>query len=410
MDSLLSWAINVTACIFAVTTALIWRFAKRTPSRKVPRRVMVVLGSGGHTSEMIGFLAQLPTAEWLSVRPVYIVSATDKDSAGFAERFEEPNRRAARIIVIPRAREVGQSYISSIGTTLKALRFSLNVVREEKPDVILCNGPGVCVPIVAAAYLLGVLNPLSNRKPTVAYFESFTCVDHLSLSGKILQYVVNIFTVSWPQLYQQMRKRRSVKSSLRYCGPFPLSNAEARSKPGDSESAGGLLKDFQQGKAPLAVVTVGSTCFNELIQQCDSTEFFNAIQKLGINEVLIQTGRTDYVFKTRTTEGMKITVCEYKPNLAAEIKKAQLLISHAGAGTILEAMRAHTQTIVVPNERLMSNHQLQLARALDEKGLLFFVRVTDLLSRLPTLAWSGLKQFPPLNTAAIQDSIRAVLA
>ena len=46
---------------------------------------------------------------------------------------------------IPRAREVGQGWVSSAWTTLVAFGHAVKMVAEAKPDVLLLNGPG-CVP------------------------------------------------------------------------------------------------------------------------------------------------------------------------------------------------------------------------------------------------------------------------
>ena len=46
------------------------------------------------------------------------------------------------IRTIPRSREVGQSYLSSIQSTLRALLHSLSLVLFEQPSLLLVNGPG----------------------------------------------------------------------------------------------------------------------------------------------------------------------------------------------------------------------------------------------------------------------------
>lgn len=62
---------------------------------------------------------------------------------------------------------------------------------------VLCNGPGTCVPICAAAVLLGVLGV---KRVTVVYVESLCRVEHLSLTGRILRPFADYFLVQWPAL------------------------------------------------------------------------------------------------------------------------------------------------------------------------------------------------------------------
>ena len=113
------------------------------PLRRPPRRVCVILGSGGHTSEMFQMLSCVDQQCWRNNRPFYVVADTDKDSEAVAHAFEEKYNRFGRCCRIPRAREVGQSYFTSIGTTCRSICHAMMLVYSERPDVIFCNGPGV---------------------------------------------------------------------------------------------------------------------------------------------------------------------------------------------------------------------------------------------------------------------------
>lgn len=57
---------------------------------------------------------------------------------------------------------------------------------------------------------------------------------------------------------------------------------------------------------------------------------------------------------------------EYLSNLAAEIERASLVVSHAGAGSIFESLLFKVPLVVVPNPILMGNHQVELADLMDE--------------------------------------------
>merc|ERR1712039_883598 len=47
-----------------------------------------------------------------------------------------------------------------------------------------------------------------------------------------------------------------------------------------------------------------------------------------------------------------------------EIEKADLIVGHAGAGTILEALSNGKRLVVVPNRSLMDDNQLELCDAI----------------------------------------------
>ncbi|KAJ0082689.1 hypothetical protein Patl1_10136 [Pistacia atlantica] len=53
---------------------------------------------------------------------------------------------SAQFMQIYRSREVGQSYISSVWTTLLAIAHALWLMIRIRPQVVLCNGPGTCIP------------------------------------------------------------------------------------------------------------------------------------------------------------------------------------------------------------------------------------------------------------------------
>lgn len=99
--------------------------------------------------------------------------------------------------VVPRTREVGQSWVTSAFTTLRALISSLLVLCRHQPTLILSNGPGTCVPLCVGAVMLRVLGVCPSR---VVFVESLCRVHSLSLSGHLLYPLSDHFLVQWPQL------------------------------------------------------------------------------------------------------------------------------------------------------------------------------------------------------------------
>uniref|UniRef100_A0A7S1KWZ3 UDP-N-acetylglucosamine transferase subunit ALG14 n=1 Tax=Neobodo designis TaxID=312471 RepID=A0A7S1KWZ3_NEODS len=396
---------NLQLFVAGVVCLLLWRFVNALPTpkrtRTKRRRVMVVLGSGGHTSEMFGAIEQLPKEDWAQKTVMYVVSATDKDSRGVAEGFEMAwLGREARVFEIPRAREVGQSYFTSIFTTLHAFGAALTLVFDMHPDTILTNGPGVCIPIVAANILVSTLF-INRPRATMTYFESFTCVDHLSLSGKIMLRLADAFTVQWPELAEKFKRK-----NVHYAGRFGDKPADtAKLIPAADKGMLGVGKERRT-----CVVTVGSTCFDELIRAVDTTEFYTAVTALGINHLFVQKGRSTVELSDKFPSMlMSREVVEYRPGLPALIRKASLVISHAGAGTILEALNAGVPTVVVPNERLMSNHQLQLAQALFARRHLLYTTPSGLAGALQSGGWADLRAFPKPTGTVMRRIVNPLL-
>uniref|UniRef100_A0A9J8BVS1 UDP-N-acetylglucosamine transferase subunit ALG14 n=1 Tax=Cyprinus carpio carpio TaxID=630221 RepID=A0A9J8BVS1_CYPCA len=70
---------------------------------------------------------------------------------------------------IPRSQEVRQSWSSSVLSSLSALMSSVPLVFRLQLDIVLCNGPGTCVPLCAAGLLLGMLG---LKRVLIVYVES----------------------------------------------------------------------------------------------------------------------------------------------------------------------------------------------------------------------------------------------
>ncbi|RNF05266.1 glycosyltransferase family 28 protein [Trypanosoma rangeli] len=357
---------------------------------------------------MMRAIRALPLDVWRANRPFYVVSATDDHSAALAAEFEKGHfRRCCRLHTIPRAREVGQSYFLSIFTTLHALGSSLRLIVAEKPDVLLLNGPGVCVPVVAAALLMATLFPSwYYPRPGIAYMESFTCVRHMSLSGRLLRPFCDVCTVHWRSLYDAcLGKRRRNNGSLFYVG-LPQDAADAPQPLRAPRQASPHPPSGEQ----VALVTVGSTQFDSLIRALDDEAVCKAMAMRGITRLLIQKGASTYNMRIRAANFVTVDVVAYLPKLQEVIKDAALVISHAGAGTILEALEFKRPLVVVPNRALMSDHQLELAEALNAARYLFCVQVGDICRELQTLDFSALRVFPGTNAAALRDALLPLLA
>ncbi|KAL9179688.1 hypothetical protein ACHAXT_008978 [Thalassiosira profunda] len=194
-------------------------------------KTMAILGSGGHTTEMLRLLEQLDPQRYSPV--VYVVAESDATSIPRLQRYigEDAKRKelwAGRILVeadeakqslqpfatvhrLSRAREVGQSYLTSVVTTLRSFLQTLVLVWRVRPQLILANGPGTCVPVIVAAFLFrilfgafgGVFPSLQSFDCKVVFVESLCRVRTLSLSGRLVYHVADAFVVHWPGLKER---------------------------------------------------------------------------------------------------------------------------------------------------------------------------------------------------------------
>ena len=175
------------------------------PKRARPARTLVVLGSGGHTAEMASLLRSLSPAA-ARYRPLtFVTAATDALSEARVRREVLALPAAAAggwaegsaFVRIPRSREVGQSWLTTVFATLRACLSAVAIVLRCGPDVLLCNGPGTCIPLVVAV-LLRELAGLGRCQ--LVFVESMCRVETLSLSGKIMYRAADKFVVHWEAL------------------------------------------------------------------------------------------------------------------------------------------------------------------------------------------------------------------
>ncbi|XP_063825010.1 UDP-N-acetylglucosamine transferase subunit ALG14 homolog [Ostrinia nubilalis] len=172
---------------------LIFTTESRLESESALRTVLCI-GSGGHTTELLRIVKNLDHEKY---QPrMYILAENDVSSEVKIHKSEHGTTQYA-LTRIPRSRNVNQSYLSSVGTTLYSTLQSIPIVYNFKPDIIFCNGPGTCVPICIVAFMLRCLFLINCR---IVFIESICRVRTLSLTGKILQYFADIIVVQWPQL------------------------------------------------------------------------------------------------------------------------------------------------------------------------------------------------------------------
>lgn len=123
----------------------------------------------------------------------------------------------------------------------------------------------------------------------------------------------------------------------------------------------------------MIVVTVGTNeaPFDRLIQ---------AIDELGSDEdILVQYGAS----QVRPVAARCVDFLSFH-EMAEHFRKARVVVSHAGVGSILLALSCGRRPVVVPRlhqfGEAVDDHQVPLARRLAEQGL---VRLVDDLAELP---------------------------
>lgn len=92
-------------------------------------------------------------------------------------------------------------------------------------------------------------------------------------------------------------------------------------------------------------VTVGTTKFDELIATVLSREILEALSSKGYYKIILQIGKTLFVPNCSSRYGfVNIEYFNMTANILPYVQNADLVISHAGAGSILDALEYQAKT------------------------------------------------------------------
>ncbi|EDV30437.1 uncharacterized protein Dana_GF22939 [Drosophila ananassae] len=144
-------------------------------------------------------------------------------------------------------------------------------------------------------------------------------------------------------------------------------------------------------------VTVGTTKFDALVAAITSEPALKALKTRQCQKLIIQHGNSlplteDAVQLIRDSLGLEIEQYKFRPN-REDIRDADLIIGHAGAGTCMDILNNNKHGLIVINDQLMDNHQWELARQLASENYLYYSKVADLDENLATLDFNALKPY-----------------
>ncbi|MCC7552645.1 beta-1,4-galactosyltransferase [Candidatus Micrarchaeota archaeon] len=125
-------------------------------------------------------------------------------------------------------------------------------------------------------------------------------------------------------------------------------------------------------------VTIGTAIpFDRLIHK------LNQINKNNIFDITAQIGKSNFQFININK------IIDYlTPNeLKKEIKRCDIVISHAGAGTIIDLIKLNKKCVLVPRlkefEEAVDNHQVEICKELEKEGACICYDISKLEELLP---------------------------
>jgi beta-1,4-N-acetylglucosaminyltransferase len=165
------------------------------------------------------------------------------------------------------------------------------------------------------------------------------------------------------------------------------------------------------------LVTVGTTKFENLIKCIDTEEFYKLLDDHKFTKLIIQKGFGEYIpskFKDLKLQNLQVQVEQLLSNFDVIIKNSNYIISHGGAGNVLEALQNKNKLFVVVNDLLMDNHQVELAESLSKDNYVFYVKncqevYKDVKNVLEGPEKYKLNEYPNFNLDVIPNVIYEML-
>jgi len=275
------------------------------------------------------------------------------------------------------------SNIIDVGRTLVGVFQATWKIGRIRPDVVFTKGGFVCVPVAIAARLF--------RVPIVLHDSDA----HPGLANRIIsRWAESIATGAPLEHYASYPKQKS-----HYVGT-PVDRA-FRPYPEEDKRAARTWLGFPDIERPLVVVTgggLGARRINEAMLSIGDKLVSSGFSVLHI------TGHGDFA----TCESKAPDSVHYKllpfvsERMADVLGAADLVVTRAGATTLLELAALHQAVIIIPNPLLTGGHQLKNA-AIYEKADAARIFDENMLSDTEAL-------FDTISTLLSDEAVRTSLA
>jgi UDP-N-acetylglucosamine:LPS N-acetylglucosamine transferase len=154
--------------------------------KKSKKRFLVVLGSGGHTAQILKLLDLLGNRYEYE----YVIRYDDQLS-------RKKIKIGGKVYRIHNPRSIKDNIFVIALKTIRNATESLIILLKSKSDLILSAGPGSAVPLCVLGKLLG---------KKVIFLESWSRVYNPSYSGRLVYPFSDLFFVQWPEIKKEYPK------------------------------------------------------------------------------------------------------------------------------------------------------------------------------------------------------------
>ncbi|MBQ3012096.1 MAG: UDP-N-acetylglucosamine--N-acetylmuramyl-(pentapeptide) pyrophosphoryl-undecaprenol N-acetylglucosamine transferase [Clostridia bacterium] len=229
---------------------------------------------------------------------------------------------------------------------IKSKRQAKKIIEKFKPDVIIGTGGFACYPVLNAGADMGI--------PTLVHESN-------AIPGKAVKKLARKVDCVMTNFESSAKMISGAKKIIHVGNP----NVIGQKKTEDGEIAKGYAKSVLIFGGSLGAETLNRAVVRMLEKIADKypdTEFYHAA------------GKRDYdalgeIYKERgLSKKSNVKLVDYIYDMDARMKRADLVISRAGAMTISELSLLGKAAILVPSPYVAANHQYKNAKALYDAG------------------------------------------
>lgn len=140
-------------------------------------RICLVASAGGHLSQLLKV-----ALSWQEHEAFFITTKNEVEG--------ELRKKYGRVYV------VGECNRQHLVKVLLVLLKCARLIFKERPSVVISTGAAVGCIVCFLGKMIGT---------KVIWIDSITNVDRLSLSGRMVRYIADLFLVQWPELVENYK-------------------------------------------------------------------------------------------------------------------------------------------------------------------------------------------------------------
>ena len=319
----------------------------RTPAGPGLRLVVAGGGTGGHLFPGIAVAQAFRACN--RANEVLFINAGRPLEIAVLGRFGWPFRTIA--VEGIKQRKVWHQAAAALKVP-NAVRQSVGILKDFRPDLVLGVGGYSAGPVVAAAWLL--------RVPTALHEQN----ELPGVTNRILGRFVERIYLSFARSGERFNPRKVVVSGNPVRQEF-------------MQSVGQVEK--AEERAPFTVLVVGGSQGAHALNQA-VVEALPRLGGVGELRLIHQTGTTDLEMVRAACDaaGCDAVVAPFFDNMAELYRQADLIVCRAGATTVAEITVVGRAAIFIPFPFAADDHQTRNARALSEAGAAEMIAQSDL--------------------------------